>query len=83
MKYGSIKKTSLMDYPYGVYIGNIIEETRYGSGMMLFSTGMYYEGDWKGDKMTGKGFFCFNNGDHYDGEWRDCLPNGKGVFVRN
>ena len=79
-KYGFVNKTQLLELPNGTYIGRSVDKVMQGIGIMLFSQGMYYEGEWSHGKIQGKGVFIFQNGEIYDGDWRNNLPHGRGVY---
>ncbi len=44
---------------------------RNGKGLMEFSNGEYYLGEWKDDKFDGYGIYIFNNGEWYEGFLKD------------
>jgi hypothetical protein len=68
----------------GEYYGETLideEPMRNGSGLMLYSNGDVYFGNWENDERTGRGVLLEANGDTYDGEWKNDKRHGKGTFT--
>ena len=67
----------VVNFVNGVYEGN-----RYGKGIMTYTNGDRYEGDWKYDKKHGVGIMTYANGDRYEGDWNDGHRHyGKGIMT--
>jgi hypothetical protein len=49
-------------------------------GIMTYSSGDIYVGDFKANQDHGSGSCFYKNGDKYVGEWQFGAPNGKGVL---
>ena len=66
----------------GTYTGKWYNNNNkpYGEGIMTFSDGEIYEGEWKDGKIDGKGTYNFSNGNVYKGEFKDNGINGQGTF---
>ena len=57
---------------------------RHGFGFELFSSGSFYEGEFKKDKPHGKGsFYNALTKEKYSGEWFQGLKHGYGIWVRD
>ena len=54
---------------------------RHGSGVMEWSDGRRYVGEWREDKMSGRGVMEYRNGCRYEGEWRNDEWCGRGVYT--
>ena len=46
-----------------------------GKGVMKFSNGDVYDGDWENGKMNGKGAMLYHDGTFYQGDWKDGKPD--------
>lgn len=53
---------------------------REGRGLMIFSDGSLYEGDWQKDKQDGFGRHIHLDGDVYEGQWKDNMAHGLGRY---
>ena len=63
------------------YKGEIsIEGTRNGIGIMKFSNGHVYVGEWSNDLFNGKGTYFFDNGERYEGQLKGGRKQGKGTY---
>jgi hypothetical protein len=49
-------------------------------GIMMYISGLLYEGDWKNGKREGCGRLIDNEGDTYEGQWVDNQPHGDGTY---
>lgn len=66
----------------GVYVGDLQNQLRHGSGTLTFFNGSTYTGEWKNDKRNGLGKYTFSTSDRvYDGEWKDNQRFGQGTFT--
>jgi hypothetical protein len=43
-----------------------------GIGIMFFSNGMIYEGEWQDDQMVGQGILTLQDGREVRGVWNEC-----------
>ena len=41
--------------------------TRNGKGIMIYSNGRVFEGEWMNDKRNGNGYERYSNGNRYEG----------------
>jgi len=53
---------------------------REGKGIMRFSEGDVYEGQWKAGKMEGRGTYKMADGDVYEGLYKAGLKEGPGTY---
>ena len=58
------KRITLKD---GIYIGGVLGNKRHGYGVMDYSNGERYEGDWENDRKNGHGVFYNIIGKEYEG----------------
>jgi hypothetical protein len=66
-----------------IYIGTYDENwNREGFGILYFTDGCKYTGEFKLDKMNGKGRIIYSTGDYYEGDFIDDKPNGQGTFTK-
>ncbi len=65
-----------MKYSFGTYLGQFLEgtETRHGHGVMMFTNGDRYEGEWRDGWRHGRGIFWFADGRVFDGAWAGGCP---------
>lgn len=70
-------------YEGGTYTGEIDLETKKpdGSGMMYYSDGSMYDGNWKNGLPDGDGEMTYQNGDTYNGQWKEGKREGYGTYV--
>jgi hypothetical protein len=52
-----------------------------GKGVMKFSSGAVYSGDFIGGKIHGQGVLDFTNGNRYSGEWQNGIREGQGKMA--
>lgn len=52
-----------------------------GQGIMKYSDGGIYDGNWENGIRQGEGIMKYNNGDIYDGDWEDGKKCGKGTYT--
>lgn len=70
---GSVFKT----YKCGdVYIGQIEEGIRRGSGSYVWAVGDTYTGEWENGKRNGRGVYQFSSGAKYEGDFKESKHNG-------
>ena len=63
------------------YTGEFSKGKIHGQGMLKFSNGNIYVGDWKNHYREGKGKLTYANGDVYKGEFKQSKFNGKGTMT--
>ena len=69
-------------YPSGAkYVGSFKEGRIDGTGILYFSNGDVYDGEWRGYYREGKGKLKFADGSTYIGEFEKSLFNGKGIMT--
>ena len=49
-------------------------------GVMYYTNGDKYEGDWRRDNREGKGIISYFDGDRYEGEWVKNKRDGFGRY---
>jgi hypothetical protein len=54
---------------------------REGDGIMTYSNGDKYNGNWRNDKREGLGDMTYTNGDKYNGEWVEDKREGEGSMT--
>ena len=64
----------------GIYIGNFIDSTRSGYGIMKYLNGDKYCGYWSRDKRNAFGKLIFNDGNYYSGVFVNDLFQEFGVY---
>jgi len=62
------------------YVGQL-DNVKNGWGVMTWTDGNRYQGEWKDDKREGNGILIWANGSKYDGEWRSSKIEGKGLHT--
>ena len=75
------------EYQNGVYEGIMLNDKREIKGIMFYSNGAKYDGQWRNDKKNGKGIFtsshyynCKNKvGMKYEGDFKDDKFDGYGI----
>ena len=72
-----------IDYPDGnKYHGEMLNDKRYGYGIMYFANGDKYEGLWKDDLFSGKGNYFYANSNVFSGKFRNGQKN-NGIMKLN
>ena len=70
--------------PTGIYAGEISglgpTRRRHGNGVMSYSIGNRFEGEWRNDRMFGRGVLAASDGSRYDGEFANSCFHGRGAF---
>jgi hypothetical protein len=61
--------------------GEWADEEKDGSGVLMCSDALKYEGERKGGQFHGRGVQTFPNGERYVGEWKVGKKNGCGVYA--
>lgn len=87
MKGGGKKRfTKKVDGEEGIYEGEFNDKgERHGKGIMHYTADdVFYEGDWKNDKINGNGKFKFTDGENsqsYEGEFKNNEFHGYGIYT--
>jgi len=68
-----------LTFKSGVYEGAFVGGVRVGRGLMKYTDGSSYDGDWKDDKRHGSGKLQSTVG-VYEGDWKADCREGKGVM---
>jgi len=68
-----------IEFPDGVYEGEMKNGKLEGKGIMIFPSGSRYEGDFKNGGMDGKGIYSSSDGSWYEGEMKNGEFHGKGI----
>lgn len=63
------------------YVGEFRKGKIHGKGILYFSNGNKYVGDWVNHYRQGEGKMIFSNGDEYTGEFRHSKISGRGIMV--
>ena len=58
------------------------EEKYHGKGVITYSNGEKYVGEFKDGMLNGQGTYTYPDGEKYVGEFKDGLLNGKGVAYK-
>ena len=64
-------KSTATDASRPLGAGECIGDCKNGEGMIGFSDGSKYQGQFKNEKFNGKGTLTFANGDSYTGDFKD------------
>ena len=67
-----------LEFPSGVYTGQVEQHQCHGWGRMDFSNDELYVGEWELNKRHGRGRSFHNNSLSYQGEWRNDTVEGVG-----
>ena len=71
-KTGKVDNIEVTGYYKGEVNGGTMAD---GKGVMKFSNGDIYDGNWKNGKMNGKGAMLYHDGAFYQGDWKDGKPD--------
>ena len=52
-----------INYGYGEYTGDVVNNKRQGKGIMIYPDGRKYDGEWQNNKRNGLGTEHYSNGD--------------------
>ena len=63
------------------YVGDFANELFHGQGVMQYSNGNSYEGQWQQGRRHGRGMMKYKNGDSYAGQWQQDERHGKGSMT--
>ena len=67
-----------IEYPSGIYTGEVSNGVPHGQGTFTYGKGAYfgdiYVGEFKYGKYDGQGTYTFGSGEKYVGEWKDGNP---------
>ena len=67
-------------YKDAIYIGEFnLDQKRNGLGVMLYTNGRRFEGNWESDLRSRRGYERHANGNKYQGEFKDGKANGHGI----
>ena len=73
-----------LNYNGATYTGYVNESRQPdGQGVMTYSDGKVYDGNWVNGVRQGQGRMTYAEGEVYDGEWLNGKRNGKGVYTWN
>lgn len=64
-----------------IYIGEFVNEMRYGRGHYHMKDSSVYVGNFEYDLFEGKGLLKFPDENSYDGDFKKGLYHGEGVFT--
>ena len=64
----------------GLYEGSLFNNNRQGFGIMKYTNGDIYGGDWTDDKREGKGYII-KKGIKYTGSWENDIPVNKHIMI--
>ncbi len=68
-------------YPSGAkYTGTFSKGKIHGKGILYFSNGNKYIGEWKNHYRDGQGKLIYTDGGEYTGQFKSSRFNGKGIF---
>ena len=63
-----------------LYIGDIVENRRSGTGTYIWPIGDCYHGDWNDQLRDGKGTYIWRAEESFTGQWKEGKRHGPGVF---
>ena len=63
-----------------IYMGGWLGGMMHGNGILEFTDGSFYEGEFIRGRRTGTGRFVSDN-ESYEGEWLDDLYHGTGIYT--
>ena len=68
-----------------IYIGEVVNKQKQGSGEMTYPSGNMYDGEWNNDKKHGKGKMTYvSKSIVYQGEWFNDTKHGNGkIYIDN
>jgi hypothetical protein len=67
-------------YKDAIYLGELnLEQKRQGFGVMLYTSGRRYEGQWENDLRNIRGYERHSNGNIYQGEFKEGKAHGHGI----
>jgi hypothetical protein len=76
-----LMEIAIVEEDEDVYVGNILNGQRFGSGLCRFANGSIYEGQWQDNKPHGIGTFIYSgNTGIAIGEWNNGKLEGKGTY---
>ena len=55
------------------------KNNRFINGIVFYSDGTKYEGEWKNNMRSGKGKMTYKNNSVYEGNWRNNKKDGIGI----
>lgn len=84
-----LQEVKIKDFDCGRYTGILINDKREKIGIMEYTNGSRYEGEWKNDQKNGKGIFISSNynrgrritGLRYEGDFKNDKIAGWGVGI--
>jgi 1-phosphatidylinositol-4-phosphate 5-kinase len=57
------------------------DQEREGYGILTFSSGEVYEGEWKANSINGFGSWSSTDGRSFIGIWNNGIPCGNGIYT--
>jgi len=75
--------TTTIEYPDGVYVGQVVRNVKNGLGTFFWNDGDRYSGFFVNGEKEGKGTFYYKNRDQYSGEWKNGKKSGNGILYTN
>ena len=78
----SIYQPTFLYYDGSMYQGEISDESQFpnGYGILVYSCGVRYAGQWKEGRYHGKGTLYVYGGPAFHAEWEDGMPHGEGWY---
>ena len=70
-----------LEYPNGTYTGDIEDGIPHGKGVMEYSNGHKYDGEWDYGSFHGYGVYTYSEDEYYEGNWSQGSRNGYGKYV--
>mmetsp|Transcript_67728 Transcript_67728/g.153261 ORF Transcript_67728/g.153261 Transcript_67728/m.153261 type:complete len:174 (+) Transcript_67728:398-919(+) len=64
----------------GGSVGSVMQRKMHGAGIFMYSSGDFYQGDFRNGMRHGYGEYFWPNGMRYYGEWRSDMRDGRGLF---
>lgn len=73
--------TGVFERENGMYYGMLESGCYNGQGLLEWTSGMSYVGDWAWNNFEGRGTLTWPDGDYYTGDFNDDKRTGKGTYV--
>lgn len=75
--------TTELNFDFGFYVGHVDASTglRHGHGVLYYTSGNVYDGEWRDGAANGIGEKRYANGDVFRGMWRGGKRSGRGSYL--
>jgi len=76
-----VKKVTTTTFSIHNFLGNWLNNRKYGFGVQLYPDGRVYRGEWQDDLRAGSGILILPNGGKYEGQWWSDRKEGNGTYI--